>query len=136
VDFFLQPLNLMFTALAIGSGLLLILPLFTARGVSRLSTTQASALINARAQVVDVREVEAFASGHIKNSKSLPFAQITQQLPLIKLKKDKPVLIVCDRGSVATRAASMFAKNEFTDVHILEGGLKGWRDAQLPLVKD
>ena len=137
MDFFLNsPINLAFAAIAIGSGLALLWLGLAGRNLSRVSATQASVLISARAQIVDVREVEAFAAGHVKNSKSLPFSQIANQLPLLKLKKDKPVIIVCERGSVAARAAAVFAKNEFADVHVLEGGLKGWRDAQLPIVKD
>lgn len=137
MDFFLQsPTNLFFAILAIGSGLALLWQSLAGQNVSRVSPTQASILINARAQIIDVREVEAFASGHIKNSKSLPFSQITQQLSLLKLKKDKPVIIVCESGSVAARAASVLSKNEFTQVHVLEQGLKGWHNAQLPVVKD
>jgi rhodanese-related sulfurtransferase len=105
------------------------------RGVSRLSTSAASLLINAKAQVVDVRDVALFAAGHIAGSKSLPFAMINEQLPLLKLKKDKPVLLICERGVTAAKAAAVFTKNDFTQVHVLEQGLTAWRDAQLPLIK-
>ena len=137
VDFFVQnPLNIMFAALAVGSAALLLWQSLASRNVSSVSVTQASMLISARAQIIDVREVEAYVSGHIKNAKSLPFSQIASQLPLLKLKKDKPVLLVCERGSVGTKAVAIFKKNEFTDVHVLDLGLKAWREAQLPLVKD
>lgn len=136
MDFFLQsPMNLFFAALAVCSGVMLLWQGLAGRNISRLSPTQASVLISAHAQIIDVREVEAFAGGHIKNSKSLPFSQIVNQLPLLKFKKNKPVIIVCERGSVAARAITIFNKNEYMDIHVLEGGLKGWRDAQLPVVK-
>ena len=137
MDFLLKnPLNMLFAVLAAGSALALLWQSFAARGVSRVSNTQASILMSARGQVVDVRDVEAFASGHIKNSKSLPLSQLEQQITLAKLKKDRPVVLVCERGGKASKAASVFVKNGFADVHVLEGGLVGWRAEQLPVVKD
>ena len=77
MDFFVQnPLNIMFAALAVGSAALLLWQSLANRNVSSVSVTQASMLISARAQIIDVREVEAYVSGHIKNAKSLPFSQI------------------------------------------------------------
>ena len=35
----------------------------------------------------------------------------------------------------ARRAAAVLTKEGFTDIAILDGGLKTWLDAQLPLVK-
>ncbi|MGL4768594.1 MAG: rhodanese-like domain-containing protein [Formosimonas sp.] len=128
-------MNMVFAILAIGSAAALLWQSLAGRGVSRISPTQASVLIAARAQIIDVRPVEAFAAGHIKNAKSLPLSLIEQQLPLLKLKKDKPVILVCERGVSAARAVAVLAKNEFTEVHVLDGGLNAWRDAQMPLVK-
>ena len=97
--------------------------------------TQATQLINAKAQVIDVREVEEYASGHIQNAKSLPYSKLPEQISLLKLKKDKPVLLVCESDKRAAAAVRKFAAAEFTAIHVFEGGLKAWREAQLPLVK-
>jgi rhodanese-related sulfurtransferase len=135
VDFFLQPLNFALVVVTGISGLLLLLPVITGRGISRLSVTQATQLINSKAQVVDVREVEQYAAGHIQNAKSLPYSTLSEQIGLLKLKKDKPVLLVCESDKRAAGAVKKFIAAEFSDVHVLEGGLKAWREAQLPLVK-
>jgi rhodanese-related sulfurtransferase len=135
VDFFLHGINLALVITAACAALGLLWMSLSNRGVSRLSTSAASLLINAKAQVVDVRDVALFAAGHIAGSKSLPFAMINEQLPLLKLKKDKPVLLICERGVTAAKAAAIFTKNDFTQVHVLEQGLTAWRDAQLPLIK-
>ncbi|TDR31491.1 rhodanese-like domain-containing protein [Hydromonas duriensis] len=136
MDFFLQPMNLALVAFAAISGGLLVWPSIAGGRASRLNVTEATTLINKRAQVIDVRSAEAFAAGHIQNAKSLPMSNLVEQLPLAKLKKDKPVLLVCDRGVAAAGAVKVFSKMEFTDVHVLDGGLNAWKEAQLPLVKN
>lgn len=133
--FFQNTANIILAAIAVISALALLITSIFGRGVAHLSVTQASILINARAQVVDVRPVESFAAGHIANSKSLPFSVINEQLPLLKLKKDKPVVLICERGITAVKAAHVLSKNGFSDVHVMEQGLKAWRDAQYPLIK-
>ncbi|MFZ1891132.1 MAG: rhodanese-like domain-containing protein [Formosimonas sp.] len=135
MDFFSQPTNLALIATAVGSGLMLLYTGINGRNISQLSPAQATQLINKRAQILDLRSVEQFAAGHVLNAKSLPFAGLKEQLGLLKLKKDKPVLLICERGAIASKAVAALTAAEFTDVHVLEGGLKAWREAQLPLVK-
>lgn len=135
MDFFLQPMNLALAAIAAISGGALLWPALTGSRASRITVTEATMLINKRAQIIDVRPVEAYAAGHIQNAKSLPLSNLNEQLPLLKLKKDKPVLVVCDRGVSAVKAAVLLTKAEYADVHVIEGGLNAWKDAQLPIVK-
>ena len=135
MDFFLQPMNLALAAIAAISGGALLWPALTGSRASRINVTEATMLINKRAQIIDVRSAEAYAAGHIQNAKSLPLSNLNGQLPLLKLKKDKPVLVVCDRGVTAVKAAVLLSKAEYIDVHVIEGGLNAWKDAQLPIVK-
>ena len=86
-------------------------------------------------RLIDVRTPEEFARGHIRQSKLIPLSNFGEQLPLAKLKQDKPVLIVCESGMRARRAAAMLDKQGYTDVAVLDGGVRSWQEAQLPLVK-
>jgi rhodanese-related sulfurtransferase len=135
VNFFLQPTNLALLAIAVISGIMLLQPLLMQGNAKHVSATEATQMINQKAQILDVRTTEEFASGHIRQSKSLPVQSLAQLLPAAKLKQDKPVLIVCASGMRARRAAAVLTKEGFTDIAILDGGLKTWLDAQLPLVK-
>jgi len=128
-------MNLALAAIAAISGGALLWPALTGSRASRINVTEATMLINKRAQIIDVRSAEAYAAGHIQNAKSLPLSNLNEQLPLLKLKKDKPVLVVCDRGVTAVKAAVLLSKAEYIDVHVIEGGLNAWKDAQLPIVK-
>jgi len=135
VNFLLQPTNLALLAIAIISGIMLLQPLVMKGNAKHVSATEATQMINKKAQIIDVRTAEEFAGGHIRQSKSLPVQSLAELLPAAKLKQDKPVLIVCASGMRARRAAAVLSKEGFTDVAILDGGLKTWSDAHLPLVK-
>ena len=135
MNFFLQPTNLALLAIAVISGIILLQPLLFKGNAKHVGATQATQMNNQKAQIVDVRTTDEFTKGHIRQSKSLPVQSLAQLLPTAKLKKDKPVLIVCASGMRARRAAAVLTKEGFTDIAILDGGLKTWLDAQLPLVK-
>ena len=135
MNFFLEPTNMALLAIAIISGLMLLQPLVMKGNAKHVNASEATQMINHKAQVIDVRSPEEFASGHVRQSKSLPMQSLVQSLPGAKLKQDKPVLIICASGMRARRAASLLSKEGFTDIAILDGGLKTWVDAQLPLSK-
>ena len=84
MDFFLQPMNLALAAISAISGGALLWPALTGSRASRISITEATMLINKRAQVIDVRSAEAYAAGHIQNAKSVPLSHFDEQLPLLK----------------------------------------------------
>lgn len=136
MNFFLEPTNFALLAIAIISGLMLLQPLVMKGNAKHVSATEATQMINhQKAQIIDVRTEQEFAQGHIRQSKSLPLQSLPSLLTNAKLKQDKPVLIVCASGMRARRAAAVLTKEGFTDIAILDGGLKTWLDAQLPLVK-
>ena len=88
MDFILQPTNLALLAIAIISGLMLLQPALLKGKAKHVNTTEATQLINKKAQVIDVRTPEEFARGHIRQSKLIPLSNFGEQLPLAKLKQD------------------------------------------------
>lgn len=105
------------------------------RGLVQVSSGMAVQLINRGAMVVDVRPAEAFSEGHIANSKNIPLAEITRDANVVRKKKDKILVTVCDNGMVARRAADLLRKAGFEAAYSLQGGLTSWRGENLPLVK-
>ena len=105
MQFILDPYNLLLIAVACGSGALLLWPLLRERGSGpSLSTLAATQLINARhAQIVDVRPAEEFAAGSVPNARNIPLGQIGPRAG--ELRKDRPVILVCNHGRIAPRAA-------------------------------
>ncbi len=106
------------------------------RGASRLTPGQATQLINhSNAVVVDVRNHEAFLSGHIVNAISLPLSELNNKIKKIEKFKAQPIIVICGTGIEAAKAANLLAQQGFSQAQVLSGGIRGWRDAELPLVK-
>jgi rhodanese-related sulfurtransferase len=130
--------NALLIGLALGSGIMLLLPSFGKRagGVPNLSTAEAVTLINHNhALVIDVRDDAEFASGHIVDAKHIPLAQLADRLKELAKYKDKPLLINCQRGARSAKACEILRQAEFKQVHNLQGGLNAWVEAKLPIVK-
>jgi rhodanese-related sulfurtransferase len=125
--------NVFLIAIALISGGMLLWPMVKGRaGGSALSTLQATQLINSRnAVIVDVRNPEEFAKGSLPNARNVPADKIDEKMR--DMKKDKPVIVVCDTGSRAGRLAAQIRANGFAEVYVLAGGLAAWREAGLPI---
>ena len=88
-----------------------------------------------KAVVIDVCEPAEFAQGHVVGSKNIPLGQLEQQLPQLVKNKSLPVIMVCQVGGRASRAAAQAQKLGFERAQALSGGLKSWREANLPVEK-
>jgi glyoxylase-like metal-dependent hydrolase (beta-lactamase superfamily II)/rhodanese-related sulfurtransferase len=86
--------------------------------------------------VLDVREREAYAAGHVPGARHLPRGQlelrVNDELPDPTLR----ILTVCEIGCASTLAAATLRQIGFQRAIALDGGMKAWRDAGYPLVSD
>lgn len=86
------------------------------------------------AMVWDVRNHQDFSTGHIVGSKSVSMDDISAQYQgLTKVERQKPLIIVCQAGVSAAKAAATLKRLGHQHVHALQGGLKQWQADQLPL---
>ena len=127
--------NILLFAIALASGAMLLWPLVRARTAGpSVNTFEATRLINSRnAQIVDVRPATDFATGSLPNARNIPSANLKERVG--ELKKEKPVILVCNTGSSAGPAAAQLRASGFAEVFVLAGGITGWRNAGLPLRK-
>jgi len=136
VEFFRQ--NVLLIGLAIGSGLALLLPMLSrsAAGISVLSVTEAVMLMSRKsALVLDVREPDEFAQGHLQGARNVPLSQLSARLKELEKFRDKPVLVVCERGRRANTAAKLLKAQNFTALNVLKGGMQAWIEAKMPSSK-
>jgi rhodanese-related sulfurtransferase len=122
---------------ALTSGFLLLWPTLAknAHG-AMLNTAQAVNLINReKAVVIDVCEPEEFAAGHVSGARNVPVSSLEGHKSLPS-NKTLPIITVCATGSRAARAAGMLRKLGYEKAQPLEGGLKAWREANLPIEKN
>ncbi|PXW94591.1 rhodanese-related sulfurtransferase [Sphaerotilus hippei] len=105
-------------------------------GSDAVNTNEAVRLINReKAVVIDVCEPAEFAGGHIGGARNLPLAQVSEGGKALPANKALPLVVVCASGARARRAAAELRKLGHAQVHVLGGGMNGWRDAGLPVEK-
>ncbi|MES2218038.1 MAG: rhodanese-like domain-containing protein [Pseudomonadota bacterium] len=105
-------------------------------GTTKASPAQVTLLINhSNAKVIDIRSSTAYADGHIIGSISIPNNNLAEKSKsLLDKTKVQPIILVCANGQDSARAAATLNKEGF-NVRILDGGIRAWREAEMPLVK-
>ena len=126
--------NIFLIVIAFVSGGMLLWPLINRQlAGATVNTLQATRLINDGAVVLDVRTPGEWSGGHLANSRNIPAAELDKRIG--ELPAGKPVVVVCASGSRAARAAAALRRSGRADVFCLDGGLSGWQQAGLPVVK-
>ena len=128
--------NWMLIAVAVSSGAMLMWPLVKGATGGALTPAGAVQLINReRAVVVDVCEPQEFAAGHVVGAKNVPASQFEQRLPEAVKNKAVPLILVCASGARANRARATAKKLGYEQAQVLAGGMRAWKDANLPVEK-
>jgi rhodanese-related sulfurtransferase len=131
--------NIALVALFIASGTMLFWPeisRLTGAGGAQLGTLEATRLMNQGGSLVlDVREADEFAAGHLPRARHIPLAQLSKRVDEIAKFKDKPVLVTCKNGARSGAAARVLRQAGFTNVFGLRGGVTAWQQASLPVEK-
>jgi rhodanese-related sulfurtransferase len=83
------------------------------------------------AMLVDVREPEEFAHGHIPGAINIPQSDLATRLA--ELPRDRPLLTVCASGMRSLRSAQFLHQQGYRDVASVAGGTNAWREAGRPL---
>lgn len=126
--------NLMLVILAVTSGTMLIATGFMGASGTRVTTTEATTLINREdAEIIDVRDAAEFASGHLMGAKNIQVAKFAERSADLEKLKGKPVIVCCETGIRSGKAVSALKKLGFDRVVSLDGGIAAWTKAGLPV---
>ena len=129
--------NWMLISIAIASGGMLVWPLIASgMNAGALSASGAVQLINReKAVVVDVCEPAEFAACHVGGARNVPFSELEAKLPGLVKNKNLPLILVCASGARSGRAVAIAKKLGYEQAQSLGGGLKTWKEANLPIEK-
>jgi rhodanese-related sulfurtransferase len=128
--------NWMLIAIALSSGGMLLWPVFQGATATGIGSAAAIQLINReKANVVDVSDAAEFAAGHIVGSKNLPLAELDAKLAGAVKNKTLPLVLVCQSGARSAKAVDIAKKLGYEQAQSLQGGLKSWKAANLPVEK-
>lgn len=83
--------------------------------------------------VLDVREKDAFAEGHVPGARHLPRGQLELRVDDELPNPTARVVTVCEFGKISTLAAATLRELGFLHVSALDGGMQAWRENEFPI---
>jgi len=105
-----------------------------AGGLVAVDPNEAVKLINNDAMVIDLRNPDTYALGHIVKARSIPFDELAARQEQLSGSKSKPIVAVCETGAISTKAVDTLRKSGFESAYGLKGGMTAWGAAGLPVV--
>jgi thiosulfate sulfurtransferase len=91
----------------------------------RIPPQQAQNLREQGAVVVDIRDPQSFANGHISGSRHLDNHSLAAFIAAADF--DQPLIVSCYHGNSSKSAAAYLAHQGFAEVYSLDGGFELWR---------
>lgn len=91
----------------------------------RIAPEQARPLLQQGAQLVDIRDPQSFAAGHMIGAVHLDNHSLPDFIACADF--DKPLVVVCYHGNSSQSAAAYLAHQGFSEVYSLDGGFELWR---------
>jgi len=82
--------------------------------------------------IVDVRTPEEYAAGHVPGAVNIPYTHLPARASALAVGGDKDIVLYCQTGVRAGRAAERLRQHGFTRLLHLEGDMKGWLEKRLP----
>jgi glyoxylase-like metal-dependent hydrolase (beta-lactamase superfamily II)/rhodanese-related sulfurtransferase len=83
--------------------------------------------------ILDVREKDAFDAGHVPGAVHLPRGQLELRVDSALPDPTVRILTCCEFGKISTLAAATLRELGYGRAVALDGGMKAWREAELPL---
>ncbi len=106
------------------------------RGGKSVTTQELVSLVNKeQAVVLDIRDRKDFESGRIAESLNIPFGSLESRMSELQGLEEKTIIVVCKMGQHSGAAGTTLRKKGFKQVFRLNGGIMGWRNENLPVVK-
>ncbi len=96
-----------------------------------VSVQQASALRDAGAFVLDVREPSEYSAVHIPGATLIPLGQLASRVA--EVPHDRTVLVVCHSGNRSAQGRDILRQAGFSNVTSMAGGMTDWQAAGMPV---
>jgi rhodanese-related sulfurtransferase len=94
--------------------------------LQRIESNQAPLIIDTRSEI-------EFKRGHIKGAINIPVRKLLLHTAQLPPDKEREVVVTCEHGQRAAIAKALLSLYGYNNTEFLEGFLKGWKEAGLPL---
>src|SRR6476469_8891521 len=101
-----------------------------APGVVKISVADLKAQLDNKETLLllDVRSAEEYANdGHIAGSTLIPLPELARRVR--ELPTDRPIVCICHSGNRSTVACDLLARQGFTQLRNVQGGMIAWVQA-------
>jgi rhodanese-related sulfurtransferase len=107
--------------------LIALLSACTNSSYKNVSVNDLNTVASTNPMILDVRQPEEYAAGHVKNAKLVPLASLESRLS--EIPSDQAVFVICHTGRRSKIASELLNKNGKTDIRNVEGGMVAWQAA-------
>ena len=95
-----------------------------------VSVAEALALREAGAFILDVRQPDEWAAGHIPDATLIPLGDLASRIA--EVPKDRQVVVVCRSGNRSAQGRDILLGADYPSVTSMAGGMKDWAAAGYP----
>jgi len=85
--------------------------------------------------LLDVRTLEEYQSGHIKDSINVPHDQLILNVDALDQYRNQPIVVFCRSGKRAQLVIDVLIENKFDQIVDLEGDMLAWKTSGFPVVQ-
>ena len=100
-----------------------------------MSSSELVRLVNAeQAMLLDVRSTGDFSAGHIQGSINIPHTKVAARISELEKYRETLIVVTDQMGQHAGSVGGLLSKQGY-QVRRLAGGISGWQQDNLPLVR-
>ncbi len=106
------------------------------KGGTKIDASELTRLINKEEPYVfDLRSSSEFDSGTVSGAVNIQPSNLVKGNSQFKAKEEDKIVLICKTGSNSSTAAGSLKKEGYSNVSVLSGGIMGWIQGGMPLVK-
>ncbi len=87
-------------------------------------------------QFIDVRSGDEWRAGHIAGALNVPVTQLGSRIAALRLDGTRLIVAMCRSGGRSKVAVRLLQKHGFSNACELQGGMRAWQRAGLPVEGD
>jgi parallel beta-helix repeat protein len=105
----------------------------SAQSYHDITVSEAKAMIDSGffPTILDVRQLNEYETGHIRNARLIPLDELNGRLN--ELNQTENILVYCQIGVQSSNASELLASNGFLNVYNMVSGLSDWMAAGYPI---
>tara|TARA_Y100001970_G_C13782616_1_gene626163 strand:- start:109 stop:537 length:429 start_codon:yes stop_codon:yes gene_type:complete len=106
------------------------------KGGVKIDASELTRLINKEEPYVfDLRSSSEFDSGTVSGAVNIQPGNLVKGNSQFKAKEEDKIVLICKTGNNSSTSAGTLKKEGYANVSVLSGGIMGWIQGGMPLVK-